>query len=603
MTEHMDPFSNMNEFVQGSYDSSSSSKKVQEILDLAEKTIKMWSSGASGRIMLWEDQPEQVMFYLKIVDQLQSLMEKLFASRSDRASLDRTQDLLELAMVRLKEEFTHMLVVHSEAVNSDSLNSSFPNSEGEEGVASDSSDDDDEDGEEFIPVALPVTNLNITLNLIPSERVRDLNVIAQRLVRAGYEKESCHVYVGIRKASLELSLFRLGVERTNVEAIKNMAWEVLEVKIRKWIQALKVAIKVILASERKLCDKVFTGLSPWRETCFAELATGSMLYFLTFGKAIATTRRTPEKLSRILDMYEILRDLLPEIKAIFCDEICESLVSEVTVVLQQLGEAACETLKGFENAIQKDTPKASVRGGAVHPLSRYVMNYIKYLIDYSDTINQLLRDTKREAPKFGLADSLQSSTNSRSPSVVQMMWLILFLESNLREKSRLYNDLSLGYLFLMNNMFYIVQKVKQSDLAVLLGDDWVQFHFAQVQRYAAKYQSLAWKNVFTCLRDEGIIPSESLANSSSRMVIKERFKNFNVAFEEACRVHSTWVVPDSQLKEYLRFSIAEKLIPAYRTFVDCFGHYLEAGRHPDKYIKYAPDDLENCLIELFDGVA
>jgi exocyst complex protein 7 len=32
-----------------------------------------------------------------------------------------------------------------------------------------------------------------------------------------------------------------------------------------------------------------------------------------------------------------------------------------------------------------------------------------------------------------------------------------------------------------------------------------------------------------------------------------------------------------------------------------FGSQLEGGRHAGKYIKYTPDDLENYLIDLFEG--
>lgn len=615
-----DRFSNMNEFIQDSRHRSvppkaSAIKKVQESLDLAEETILRWdmsSSEGTRKAMIWDGNHEEAIFFLKAVDEVQSLMGVLTAPWVDRPLLDRAQQILQVAMIRLKEEFRHMLVVNSEPVDPDWLLASqsespfYSSGEGEDyysSVASDSSDDEDD---EDIPVAHPVTDLNVTLDLIPSERVRDLNVIAQRMVAAGYGKDSCQVYVSVRKTILEQNLYRLIVERLNLDDIQKITWELLEVKIRKWIQALKVAIKVILASERKLSDKIFTGLSPWRETCFAELATGSMMQFLNFGKAVASSRRTPEKLFKILDMYDLLRDLIPDIEAIFCDEICESVRAELTGVIVQLGEAARGTLKEFENAIQRDATKTAVPGGAFHPLTRYVMNYIKFMMDYTDTLMQLLGEKKREVPKtlgvetFGLSESLRENgngeANNTSPFAVQIMWLIVLLESNLDLKSKLYKDPALAFLFLMNNIYYIILKVKNSELIDLLGDDWVRKHSGQVRVYAANYVNTAWKKVFACLRDE----SGSLASGSSRVAIKDRFRNFNAAFEEACRAQSTWVVPDAQLREDLRVAIAERLIPAYRMFVCRFGTFLESGKYPEKYMKYAPDDLENYVIDLFD---
>lgn len=589
-------------------------KKVQESLDGVEETLKKWDishSEAARRDFVWESRADEAVSYLRAVDELQVMvMGVLSAHINDRALVERGQDLLQVAMVRLKEEFRHMLVVHGEAVDSDWLlasasESSFSsNREDEEGNTSVTSDSSDDDDEEDIPIALPVTDLNLTLDLIPFERIRDLNNIAQRMVRSGYGKDCCQVYVGIRKTVLEQSLYRLGAEKLNVEDVKIMPWEILEVKIRKWIQALKVAIKVILASERKLNDEVFSHLSPWRETCFEELATGTMRQFLNFGNAIAKIRRTPEKLCKILDMYETLRDLLPEINKIFCDEVCESLRSEVAAILLQLQKTARGTLKEFENAIQRDPPKAPLRGCGFHPLTRYVMNYIRLLIYYSDTLKELLGDCKK-----GTSDLLGSAKDNAfgearglSPLAMQMISLIVMLETNLDGKSRLYKDPAQAYLFLMNNKNYIVQKVKQSpELAFLFGDDWFRKHTDQVRGYATSYVRTAWKQVLTCLREEGLTLGESLASGAVRVAIKDRFKSFNKSFEEALEVQSTWVVPDLQLRESLRMAIAEKLIPAYHTFIARFGSYLEIGRHSAKYIKYTPDELENCLIDLFDG--
>jgi exocyst complex protein 7 len=61
------------------------------------------------------------------------------------------------------------------------------------------------------------------------------------------------------------------------------------------------------------------------------------------------------------------------------------------------------------------------------------------------------------------------------------------------------------------------------------------------------------------------------------------------------------MVPDVQLQEELRISIAEKMIPAYRSFLGRLRKYLESGRHSEMYIKYTPEDLETHLLDLFHG--
>jgi exocyst complex protein 7 len=153
----------------------------------------------------------------------------------------------------------------------------------------------------------------------------------------------------------------------------------------------------------------------------------------------------------------------------------------------------------------------------------------------------------------------------------------------------------------MNNVHYIVQKVKYSDVIQLIGDDWVRKQTGIYRQCATNYQRAAWIKVLSFLKDEGIHNSGSFSSGVSRVVLKDRFKNFNAAFEEAHKVQSTWIVSDTQLRDELRISVAEKLLPAYRAFVGRYGNFLETGRHPDKYIKFSPEELEIAIGDLFEG--
>jgi exocyst complex protein 7 len=223
------------------------------------------------------------------------------------------------------------------------------------------------------------------------------------------------------------------------------------------------------------------------------------------------------------------------------------------------------------------------------------MNYVRLLVDYSETLNLLL-DTGDDELQGLPNDDL--GIESMSPIGRRLLLLINNLESNLMEKSRVYEDKALQCVFMMNNIQYIVQKVKDSELRKLLGDNWVRKRRGQVRQYATGYLRAAWSKALSCLKDEGIGGSTS---NASKMALKERFKNFNANFEELYRVQTAWKVPDAQLREELRISISEKVIPAYRSFMGRFGSQLESGRHAGKYIKYTPDDLESYVLDLFEG--
>jgi exocyst complex component 7 len=60
---------------------------------------------------------------------------------------------------------------------------------------------------------------------------------------------------------------------------------------------------------------------------------------------------------------------------------------------------------------------------------------------------------------------------------------------------------------------------------------------------------------------------------------------------------------DPQLKEELKISIMEKVLPAYRSFVGRFQDQLEGEGSSVIHIKYNLDDLENMVSCLFEGRA
>ena len=87
----------------------------------------------------------------------------------------------------------------------------------------------------------------------------------------------------------------------------------------------------------------------------------------------------------------------------------------------------------------------------------------------------------------------------------RVLVLITSLLSNLEEKSKLYKDRALQYIFLMNNILYIVEEVKGSDdLISQFGDDWVCERFGQIRLYVMNYLRASWTYPLYCLKNEGV---------------------------------------------------------------------------------------------------
>ena len=109
-----------------------------------------------------------------------------------------------------------------------------------------------------------------------------------------------------------------------------------------------------------------------------------------------------------------------------------------------------------------------------------------------------------------------------------------------------------------------------------------------------KYERASWSSILNLLKDEGIhVPGTT---SISKTLPRERLRSFYLGFEDVYRIQTAWLIPDVQLREDLRISISLKVIQAYRTFFGRHNCHLN-----DKYIKYNADDLENYLLDFFEG--
>ncbi|TQD72845.1 hypothetical protein C1H46_041627 [Malus baccata] len=194
----------------------------------------------------------------------------------------------------------------------------------------------------------------------------------------------------------------------------------------------------------------------------------------------------------------------------------------------------------------------------------------------------------------GLKSSFLPRTFPRIfPMVRHFRSLTATLEGNLDEKSRLYKDPSLQHVFLMNNLRYMAQKVKGDELRPIFGDGWLRKCNGKFQQQALNYQRSSWSSILNLLKEEGI---QNPGSNSISKTLKERLRSFYLAFEEIYKSQTTWFIPDPQLREDVQISASLNVIQAYRTFV---------GRHSndisDKLIKYSADDLQNYLLDLFEG--
>ncbi|KVH94095.1 exocyst complex component EXO70B1-like [Cynara cardunculus var. scolymus] len=539
---------------------------------------------------IWSDSADASTF-LDAVDELVAAIREwtpMAADKSVTACLDRAEDLLQQCMFRLEEEFK-LLMERGGA-------EPFDNAVRDGGAYLDSDDEEDNDGYDDveIPMAHPVSDYNIIIDALPSGTINDLHEISKRMVSAGYGKECSLAYSSCRRDFLEESLSRLGfsgLQKSNA-ALED---DDNEVEIDKWIKAVNMAVRVFYPSERRLCDRVFgysSATAAVADLSFMEACRVSSKELLNFANGIAMGSRAPDRLFKILDVFEAVKDLLPEIEVLFADQYCLFLRNEAMGVWKRLGESIRGIFMELENLIRRDPAKAAVPGGGLHPITRYVMNYLRAACS-RPTLEQVFDENV--VPPVGIDRSLSPS----SPLAVQMAWIMEVLESNLEAKSKIYRDPALSSVFMMNNGRYIVKKVKDDELGSLLGDDWVRKHTAKVRQYHVNYQRSSWNKILNALK----LDNNSLSPNVASKAFKEKLKLFNSQFEEICRTQSTWAIFDEQLKEELKLSVGANLLPAYRNFLGRFHNIQDIGKYAEKHVKFNVEDVEARIDGLFQGTA
>ncbi|CAI5522977.1 unnamed protein product [Closterium sp. Naga37s-1] len=375
------------------------------------------------------------------------------------------------------------------------------------------------------------------------DRIRQL---AEALIRIGRADNCLKIYTEVRGTMVEAGLKRIAVEKLTREQMDGMSWGELEKRIEGWRRQTRLAVHVVFMAERELCETVLAGLEPHTGKAFADLAGLTLGMLFGFGEAVARSKKSPEKVSVLMDMYETMRDLMPQVEVVFAGSACDAIRGSAQQLLQHLAAAAKEAFNNFELAVESEDSDKVLPDGATHGLTSYVVNYLKYLYDYQATMQEL----------FGRENLFGEAT----------IRIFAALHANLERKSKLYRDPALTQLFLMNNVHYIVHAVRKGELKEVVGKDWIDRQRRIVQQHAAAYQRTSWNKIFGLLTSAGL-NADGKEGSVSRSALKERFRLFNATFEELHRSQCMWKVPDPELRSAVQLQIAEVLLPAYRAFV------------------------------------
>jgi hypothetical protein len=163
-------------------------------------------------------------------------------------------------------------------------------------------------------------------------------------------------------------------------------------------------------------------------------------------------------------------------------------------------------------------------------------------------------------------------------------------------KSKIYRDPPLASIFLMNNVKYSIHKVNDSELGILLGDEWMKQMMSRVRRWNVEYQRGAWAKVLSVLQTGG----PGIGTISTKAML-QKMRIFDGYLEEICAAQSDWVIADEQLRADVKAAIADSVMPAYTGLITKLKASPEAAQ--DLFIKYTPEDIEARIQHLFEGAS
>ncbi|KAJ9564477.1 hypothetical protein OSB04_000443 [Centaurea solstitialis] len=557
----------------------SSTSKIFEDEDEEEEVsgIEKQIDSIKNKIMIWTYEPDEVKEYLKEVEGLRRLVESLQSlnpcnESKEHRILTKGNDVLRTSIHRIQRLFERTLVHNRYNFVPTRVRSS----------------QDDEVGKR--------QDVYI-MHLIDPEAIPDLKSIASLMFGTNYGRECVDSFISVRKDALDDLLFILEIERSSVEDVLKMERVALSSKIKRWTKAMRIFVRIYLASEKFLCEQIFGQGESVSALYFSESSKASILQFLNFAEALAVGHHESERIFMVLDVHDTLSDLTPDIKSSYPHENGSYLRTKFRDVLSRVGDHARAEFFEFTNSVRSNVSNLAFPKGGIYPLARFVMNYVTALVAYSNSLNTIFADhgeTNDQDAASG--DDNVNEISSSSPMGLHFRSLMSILESNLEEKSRLYKEDALGPLFLMNNVHYMAKKVKGSKLRTILGADWIRKHNRKFQYYAMSYTRSTWSPILKLVTEKGLNHSDSSVPPSKSSLLKKRLGMFYTAFEEIYKSQTGWLIPDNQLREDLRISISVKVCQDYRHFVNRFRNHISK-----KLIKYSADDLDNYLLDLFEG--
>lgn len=540
------------------------------VLKRLEEAIQFLGDNCGHAIQWLEDSVE----YL----QESSLADGRYLSRL-RASLKFLKEsktpldggLLDAALERLESAFRRLLVD-----NSVSLAMASPSSKPVNAIRAD-----------------PTPPQVIAPAPLPMPVIQQLLTILERLSANGRLEKCSKIFAEVRGSNAKATLGNLGLDYLSISAHEFVDVRRIDVEIAEWRKHLEFAVKHVFEAEFKLCCEIFDRFGPpnlWMN-CFADIAIQArILSFLQFGMTVTESRKDPDKLLKLLEIFGFMNSLRPDFNRLFRMKPCAEIQSATRDLIKRVINGACEIFFELPN-------QAKSQGQRPPPSDGCVPKVFTFLVDYC---NRLLGDEHWPL----LTEVLKIHRGWRGEDFQEghvtkaIVEIIIALERNVEAWSKSYDDPILSDIFRINAHSHFYKQLKGTRLGGHLGDQWLRERDAYKDYYSAFYLKESWGRLPPLLSRKGLI-LVSKGRAATIELVKKRLAAFNEAFDEICRKHSAWVISDKDLRGKLSQLAVQAVVPVYRSFLQSYGTLVEQDPNSGEYIRHTPESLENSIGSLF----
>ncbi|XP_045575768.1 exocyst complex component 7 isoform X2 [Salmo salar] len=372
---------------------------------------------------------------------------------------------------------------------------------------------------------------------------------------------------------------------------------ILDIEIETYMACI-TAFLSLAKSEYTMVSKVF----PLNcSNTFETLIQVALNQLIQNGENIVSSVRracSHHDYTALVAMLPVLGRLLEEDKEFNTLLKCTTsgTLAKLSKLITSMKTLAVRALKDFSAQVKSNPDRESMsKDGTVHEFNSNTILFLQQLLSFADAVRSILyphdvdsdtvtmevsssvqvdiqHDTDADESEEQPSDSQESKGNDNQRALSPYVCKVLeHLQYNLQSKAKVYEDHALGAIFLLNNYNYILKSMKN------------------------------WLKVTECLTENNLPtfkPGDKLKEKDCQ-VIKDKFKSFNEGLEELYKAQKAWAIPDREQRQAICQAQREMVSKAYTAFLLRCDH-ADFSKHPERYHKYSPAQVEEMIVRLFD---